>query len=92
MCNGFPGAIDAIVSDIVMPGMTGPELVRQLLYSRPEIGVLYVSGYADDAIRQGILDQPGAFFVPKPYSPAVLVAKVAEMMAARKTSRVATEM
>jgi FixJ family two-component response regulator len=54
-----------MVTDVVMPGMTGTELGRQLRALRPEMKVLYISGYADDALHDGALDA-GAMFLQKP--------------------------
>ena len=51
-----PGPIDVLVSDIVMPGMRGPELARRMKKMRPEIKVLFISGYVQTIREQGILD------------------------------------
>ena len=62
-----------------MPGISGPELVRLVRQSRPNIKVLYMSGYADDEIED--LDQD-AGFLQKPFTPAELTAKIAEVLGA----------
>jgi signal transduction histidine kinase len=75
-----PRAIDLLVTDVVMPDMSGPELARRLASHRPEMKVLYASGYADDAIiGHGVLE-PGIDFVRKPLTPASLTAKVREVL------------
>ena len=64
----FPGAIDALVTDVVMPEMGGRELAGALRATRPEARVLYMSGYTDDdIIRRGILES-GSMFLEKPFS------------------------
>jgi two-component system cell cycle sensor histidine kinase/response regulator CckA len=74
------GDIDLLVSDVVMPGMGGPALAEQLLLSRPQLKVLYVSGYTDDAIiRHGVLEH-GIPFLQKPFAPDELAHKVREAL------------
>jgi len=75
------GRIHLLVTDVVMPGMNGPELARRLLERRPETKVLFLSGYADDAVeRHGVL-APGTAFMQKPFSPSALAARVREVLA-----------
>ena len=65
--------IDVLVTDVVMPGMHGPELAYRLRVERPEIGLLYISGYAEDAIAGGgEFSTPGSFLA-KPFSADALV-------------------
>ena len=69
-----------LVTDVVMPGMVGNELAKQLAASRPEIKVLYTSGYTDDAIvHHGVLE-PGVAFLGKPFTPTSLASKVREVL------------
>jgi CheY-like chemotaxis protein len=78
------GPIDLLVTDVVMPEMTGRELAIRLRESRPQIKVLYVSGYAADIIgREGVLD-PGVDYLPKPFTPAQLAIKVREVLGQSK--------
>jgi CheY-like chemotaxis protein len=72
--------IDLCVVDVVMPEMSGPDLVRQLGPLKPRMRVLYISGYADEAIvHHGIL-RTGAAFLQKPFPPDALVRKVRELL------------
>jgi PAS domain S-box-containing protein len=76
----FAGRIDLLVTDVVMPGMNGRELARRLASSRPQIKVLYISGYADYAVwYPGGLDTGGAI-LQKPFSPEALARKVREAL------------
>ncbi len=75
-----PETIHLLLTDVVMPEMSGPELARELQSLRPGIKVLYTSGYTDDAIsRQGVLD-PSTAFIQKPYRPKALGRKVREVL------------
>ena len=71
------GKIDLLLTDVVMPGMSGPELVRLVRARWPDVRVLYMSGYADDEIVD--LDRD-AGFLQKPFTPMELTAKIAEML------------
>jgi two-component system, cell cycle sensor histidine kinase and response regulator CckA len=74
------GRINLLLTDVVMPRVTGPEVAKRLEASHPGAKVLYMSGYTDEAIvRQGMLD-PAIAFLPKPLSPESLLAKVREVL------------
>ena len=80
LCEGHPKNIDLMVSDITMPGMTGVDLAGRVRALRPEMKVLFTSGYAERAvIHQGVL-QPGVPFLEKPFAPEVLTRKVRELL------------
>ncbi len=71
----YDGPIHLIVTDVVMPHMSGRELAEKLARSRPETAVLYVSGYTDDAIvHHGVLEADAAF-LQKPFTPTALAEK-----------------
>jgi hypothetical protein len=78
----FAGNIHLLLTDVVMPEMSGPELAEKLVRARPGVKVIFTSGYTDDAIaRQGILDSKVAF-LQKPYRPKDLAKKIREVLQA----------
>jgi len=78
--NQHPGVIHLLVTDVVMPQMSGRELAQRLATLRPELKVLYMSGYTDDAIvRHGVL-AAGIAFLSKPFTPDALALKVREVL------------
>jgi signal transduction histidine kinase len=78
------GPIHLAVVDVVMPEMSGPEVIRLLQSARPDTRVLYISGYTDEAIvHHGILES-GAAFLQKPFLPEALARSVREVLDARQ--------
>jgi len=81
--EGHEGPIDLLLTDVVMPEMSGRELADRLLDVRRALKVLFMSGYTDDAIaHHGVLD-PDTAFLEKPFSPDALVRKVREVLGGR---------
>jgi DNA-binding response OmpR family regulator len=74
------GPIHLIVLDVVLPGVTAPDIVRRLRASRPALRALYISGYTGDQIGQHGLMQVGRDFLQKPFSVDALVLKVREAL------------
>jgi two-component system cell cycle sensor histidine kinase/response regulator CckA len=72
--------IDLLITDVVMPRLDGPGLIRQVRQSHPEIKVIFISGYAEDEFRQRLDRDNDIHFLPKPFSLKQLAGKVKEVM------------
>ena len=84
ICERHQESIDLLITDVIMPEMGGRELATRLSQLRPEMKVLYMSGYTDNAIvHQGVLDE-GANFIQKPFSPQTLASKIREVLGETK--------
>jgi CheY-like chemotaxis protein len=82
-----PTPIDLLLTDVAMPEMNGRVLAEQLRLERPDIEVIFMSGYPDKAIgNQGVLDAPIAF-LQKPVTPLTLITLVRQVLDARKRQR-----
>jgi len=80
IANRLEGEIHLVLTDVVMPGTSGRELARRISARRPDIRVLYMSGYTDNVISSGGMLERGLAFLQKPFSPATLVQKVREVL------------
>jgi two-component system cell cycle sensor histidine kinase/response regulator CckA len=76
------GKIDLVVSDVVMPEMDGPTLLKELRKKNPDTKIIFVSGYAEDAFQKSLPNPDDYNFLAKPFTLKQLVAKVKETMAA----------
>ncbi len=74
-------SIDVLLTDVVMPGTSGPELGRQFVEQRPALKVIYMSGYTDDAIAHHGVLKPGIAFLHKPFNSETLGQKVRDVFA-----------
>jgi two-component system, cell cycle sensor histidine kinase and response regulator CckA len=80
VCEKYPAPIELLVTDVIMPHMTGRELTVRLAPLRPDMKVLYVSGYTEDSvIHDGVLE-PGIAFLQKPITPVTFLRKVREVL------------
>ena len=80
VCEKLKEEIHLLLTDVVMPGMSGQELAQRLSVLRPEMKILYMSGYSDDSIASyGILNEKVGF-IPKPFSLEALVNRVREVL------------
>jgi len=72
------GAVDLVVSDVVMPEMDGPSLLKAMRGRNPELKIIFVSGYAEDAFEKSLPENQQFAFLPKPFTLSQLVAAVKE--------------
>jgi two-component system, cell cycle sensor histidine kinase and response regulator CckA len=80
LVQAYPGDIHLLLTDVVMPQMSGKQLAEHLLEARPDLRVIYVSGYTHNTIvHHGVLDE-GITFLQKPYTSAMLARKVREVL------------
>ena len=80
--QGVEGAIDLIVSDVVMGAVSGPELAASLQTADTSLRVLMVSGTADESVLEGLIDGTSAFLA-KPFKPSELIDRVHELLSRR---------
>ncbi len=74
------GAVDLVVSDVVMPEMDGPTLLKAMRGRNPDLKIIFVSGYAEDAFEKSLPENQQFAFLPKPFTLSQLVAAVKETM------------
>ncbi len=72
--------IHLVITDVVMPDMDGPELVRQLSTIRPDTQTLFMSGYMDDTLGERGILSTNANFIQKPFSPRTIAQKVRDIL------------
>ena len=74
------GAVDLVVSDVVMPEMDGPSLLRELRRTRPDLKIIFVSGYAEDAFAKNLPEGESFSFLPKPFTLKALATAVKDAL------------
>ena len=86
VADAHAAAVDLLFTDMLLPGMNGGELAAALRQRWPEMKVLYMSGYTDDAIvHRGVLEE-GLVFYQKPITPLALLHKVREVLESRASA------
>lgn len=80
IAGAHEGAIHLLIADMVMPGMSGPELAAGMSSLRPETRVLYMSGYTDTSVLENVDLDKRSSFIPKPFNPEALSMKVREVL------------
>lgn|GEM_PF-3064013 len=86
-CERHQGEVDLLLTDVVMPKMSGPQLVERLARIRPGMKVLFMSGYTDETIvNHGVLDA-GLAFLQKPIMPEALLGKLREVLSSSARTR-----
>ena len=73
--------VDIVVSDVVMPEMDGPTLLKEMRKRNPDLKIIFVSGYAEEAFAKNLPEGEQFAFLPKPFTLKQLVAAVKETMA-----------
>jgi two-component system, cell cycle sensor histidine kinase and response regulator CckA len=76
----YPGRIDLLLTDVAMHPLTGPMLAEQLMRSRPEMKVIFISGYANGSLAPDGVLKPGTVLVNKPFSMKILSARLREVL------------
>jgi two-component system, cell cycle sensor histidine kinase and response regulator CckA len=84
-CEQHPGVIDLLLADVVLPRMSGPQLAARLVSTRPDMKVLYMSGYAGASMFQNGAHAPLAALLEKPFTPETLAAHVREVLRSERT-------
>ncbi len=80
LMDGYDGTVDLLLTDVVMPEMSGKDLLDHLAATHPDLRVLYMSGYSDDVIaHRGVIDE-GVNFIQKPFAVQALAARVREVL------------
>ena len=79
LISEFGSQIDLLISDVLMPEMRGPELVASIRKLRPDLSVLYMSGYSDSSFLDPTVLE-GAFYIQKPFQPDELAEMVAKIL------------
>ena len=80
ICHDYQGPVHLLLTDVIMPGMNGRELAQSVTSLRPNVKVLYMSGYAENAIGQNGTLEPGVTLLQKPFTLPALKAKVREVL------------
>lgn len=80
-----PGPIELILADLILPGMTGPQLVERAITLRPGLKMLFMSGYPEHMTVQSRERRPSILYLQKPFAPMELLDKVRQVLAGPAT-------
>ncbi len=80
LAEGYPGKIDLLLTDVVMHPLPGPVLAEKLMRSRPEMKVIFISGYANPSLAPDGVLKPDTVLVHKPFTMKILSAKLREVL------------
>ena len=80
MVKGYPDKIHLLITDVLMPELPGPELAEAVLALRPDIKVIFISGYADGSLAPNGVLKPGTVLVRKPFTIRALTATLREVL------------
>ncbi len=81
----YPGTIDVLVTDVIMPQLRGFELARRVGQLHSDLSVVFMSGYSEEAlVENGLLSEPNVSFIQKPFDPETLVATLRQVLEARR--------
>jgi two-component system cell cycle sensor histidine kinase/response regulator CckA len=80
LCQEHAGQIDLLITDVVMPEMSGPELAEQAAQLYPNLKVLYISGYADEELRERHIQNAVPILLEKPFTSDTLARRVQEVL------------
>ena len=80
VCNGYQGPVHLLLTDVVLPQMSGPLLSEEVMKMFPDIGILYMSGYSESVLISHGVSPEGPLFLQKPFSPEALARKVRERL------------
>jgi two-component system cell cycle sensor histidine kinase/response regulator CckA len=76
------GKVELLLTDVVLPGTNGRDLARDLRLLHPGLKTMFISGYPDNEVAKHSLEEPGVFYLPKPFSVESLMQKVRQVLAA----------
>jgi len=84
IATAHDGPIDLLLTDVTMPQMSGPELARKIRATRPEMKVMFISGYSQTILESFDVNDSGTALVQKPFTIRVLAARLQELFAKKK--------
>ncbi len=80
LVQAYPGKIDLLITDVLMPELPGPELAQALLAMRPDLKVIFISGYSDGSLAHDGVLKPGTVLVHKPFTIRALTATLRQVL------------